>query len=201
MPRPSTPTLRGMTTAELLVEGIAVALLLGATSGCGSSPTTAFNLGDGGRFNTIVSLQGWVKTGVPMAFNLEDIGCVEDGPSLTVESMTLHAPHSGVKLVDWGATAAKKQFFDWGVFNASKHPLTQLGLSKRPWTGRCPRGGEQVAVVLELVGTAGATAGIDIHFTNGTTTWVPTGLGLCSHGCPNGLSNQMSNAISKQRGY
>ena len=181
------------------VLAVAGSLGLGA-SGCGSQATTT-HLSLAPMKGTTSSLQGLVKQGQPMAFDLESLGCVEGGGDLTVASVTLHAPSSGLAVVDWGAKASGRDTLPAGVFPLKAHSLSDFGLTHDPMSAACPHGNEQFGVVLKLTDAQqGTTAGLDVHFTNGTSAWFAEGLGLCRHWCPNSLGGQVVKAIESQQG-
>ena len=85
--------------------------------------------------NTTVIMQRLQPATSPLAFNLEQIGCVSASEDLKVTSVTLHEPTSGLILTDWGASAAERPAINRGDFSPAKHPLASLGLTKTAWSG------------------------------------------------------------------
>lgn len=183
----------------------AVSALTLTLAGCGKDDSAPQSFRLDSMPNTTMTTQGFVKDGQPQAFNFERIGCVETQADLSVTSVTLHTPTSGLTLSDWGARPAgphQPAAIDWGIFPLNKHPLSKLGLDKTAWTGHCGKQVEQfiVAVQLDSGSTTGTAAGVDVHFTDGTTTWIPVGIGLCVRQCTSAVINPVTDAIDTQRG-
>lgn len=192
---------------RLLRSGIslvAASSLMFAAAACGKNDTAPASFRLDSMPNTTMRTQGLVRAGHPQAFNFERIGCVATQRDLSVDSITLHSPTSGLTLTDWGARATAAHApaaIDWGIFSPAQHPLGKLGLGKAVWTGHCGKAAEQLVVVAQLNpgSTGGAAAGVDVHFSDGTTTWVPIGIGVCVHQCTSALINPTIAAINAQR--
>jgi len=178
---------------------VAGAILL-SVAGCTSQPDT--RLSPWPDHSSVVSLQGLVaRHPGPWAWNLEGIGCVTGPDDLVVDSVTLHPPTAGLALTGWGgASRTRPVRTPLAVFPMGHRSLGSFGFDNLPWTSHCPHGDEQFAVALALTGRSpGTTAGVDLNFTNGTSLWIPVGMGLCWHWCPKGLTQQVMDAIDAQR--
>jgi len=135
-----------------------------------------------------------------MAFYWGEVGCVKGEGDLRIDSVSLHAGGWGLVVSDWGIRdrQVQRRFPQPpGAFTVrDAHQLSRYGFGHAPLTGRCPARRDQLMIVLARSGPAsGGTPGVDLHFTNGTTTWLPIGMGVCRRSCDDGLDDRISDAF------
>lgn len=164
--------------------GAAVVALLMASTACGASRQVT-HLAIAMDGTTTVTGPGGL--GIPTAFFWDAVGCVKGPGSLVLRDVTLHRPAWGLVVSDWGVRyrPRPRRFSDVpGAFSVRRHSLRSYGFSHRPFTTHCPQHADQLIIVLTRTGRGrGGTAGVDLHFTNGTSAWLRLGMGLCDAFC------------------